>query len=863
MFLFGSVESWGQQSDEVSYSGKVITPNGAPLAGVIVQVCNSEGLTIAYTRVTKHGDFSLRLAKALIPAEGKLVFRLLGYSSVSIPLSEWRDGRHIELQEEVITLPEVVYTAQKIEVASDTLTYQMAAFKQKQDKVLADVLRKMPGIEVSSTGAISYQGRYINKFYVEGMDLMGKGYATLSKNLDASAVQKVEVLRNHQPISLLDGLSFSDRAALNIILKDEVKGAWSIRLDLGAGASATSKPQFLREGRGVLFQFAKRFQSFTLLKSNNTGIDAGGSILDQIRGEGMEGSSAEFLLSHPSITTSGISAERYRMNDSHFGSSNWLSKTRSGHFIRVQAKLLTDKAAIQQAKSRTFLQTEPRYTLQEQYDVGRRQARGSIATTYEVNQRHLYLKSDIMGYAGRRLSRGETRWWQGDDAVPNVDRSQHMVWQSDEWGAKQDLVLMRRIGAGQQYVTLESHAEYQQIPEELLINGGQLQRSLGKKLSWNSFLKMGHSLSRFNLTYHLGVTHIREKLLLHHAQTTVGDFSYSRWAPYLQSSLSLERGAWMLRARCSATWLIQQLGQKGYQHLLLFDPFLYLKYQVSGMLAFSLRASRNSLPTSLYDVLEVPYYTSYNSRRIGIGKAEQQVSHSITLRSEYARPSQSFFSHLQVSYVTMDNLPLYYFDISPDGVGTFTASSLRDRSQTVNFSGRMGKGIGWGLLTMAVAPSYQVSKYALLLSGSHTTPHLFRSEQGSLGLEVHFHPFPMFSLEGLSSFRYYRLFREEGDRKMLSQKSFAQKLSLFFMPASWRLQWDNHLYYNSDESDPCTLFIDLALSYERSKYEMGIKCQNLLDSHTYNHRWLSSDLEQSSLTFLRPRSLLFWISFRL
>ena len=59
----------------------------------------------------------------------------------------------------------------------------------------------MPGMEVKPDGQISFNGKAINKFYIEGMDLMGDRYALASGNLLRKRVKSVEVLRNHQLVN--------------------------------------------------------------------------------------------------------------------------------------------------------------------------------------------------------------------------------------------------------------------------------------------------------------------------------------------------------------------------------------------------------------------------------------------------------------------------------------------------------------------------------------------------------------------------------------------------------------------------------------------------------------------------------------
>lgn len=40
----------------------------------------------------------------------------------------------------------------------------------------------MPGIDVASNGKIQYQGIDINKFYIEGNDLLGGKYGLIGQN---------------------------------------------------------------------------------------------------------------------------------------------------------------------------------------------------------------------------------------------------------------------------------------------------------------------------------------------------------------------------------------------------------------------------------------------------------------------------------------------------------------------------------------------------------------------------------------------------------------------------------------------------------------------------------------------------------
>ena len=137
------------------------------------------------------------------------------------------------VKESRIILKEVQVKARKIWGQSDTINYSVGSFIGKNDVVIADVLRKLPGIEVSLEGLIKYQGKPINKFYIEGMDALQGRYGIATNNISAKDVATVQVLENHQPVKALEKSRPSDQAAINLKLKDEVKGTFSMTAQLG------------------------------------------------------------------------------------------------------------------------------------------------------------------------------------------------------------------------------------------------------------------------------------------------------------------------------------------------------------------------------------------------------------------------------------------------------------------------------------------------------------------------------------------------------------------------------------------------------------------------------------------------------
>lgn len=114
-------------------------------------------------------------------------------------------SEHLDSIIKSLKLKEVVVKAKKIRQSGDTISYAASSYISKDDKVLADLLRKMPGVEVIGNGQIKYNGQWVNEFYIEGADMLGDNYGEATKNLDAKAIGSVQIMENHQNIKLFQG----------------------------------------------------------------------------------------------------------------------------------------------------------------------------------------------------------------------------------------------------------------------------------------------------------------------------------------------------------------------------------------------------------------------------------------------------------------------------------------------------------------------------------------------------------------------------------------------------------------------------------------------------------------------------------
>ena len=197
---------------------------GRPVADVYVMLMSADGKRIlAYDYSRDDGAFALDLPPGGEEGEFVVATSRLGYEALRRSVRPREGGVELRLRESSVKLREVKVVAAPMRRRGDTLNYFMSNFARPQDKTLAEVLARMPGIEIRSDGQVKYDGRPINRFYIEDMNLLGNRYSLATKNLSPGDIATVQVYENHEPMKMLRGRTDPDQAALNIKLKDRAR----------------------------------------------------------------------------------------------------------------------------------------------------------------------------------------------------------------------------------------------------------------------------------------------------------------------------------------------------------------------------------------------------------------------------------------------------------------------------------------------------------------------------------------------------------------------------------------------------------------------------------------------------------------
>ncbi|ADR23492.1 TonB-dependent receptor [Marivirga tractuosa] len=296
--------------------GKVENDRGELLIGASVLLKNNRDRILDFSISDRDGKYQIPFDEA---DSVILEISYIGYKKIKkavfVDASREID---VKMVEDVVELDEVKLRAPPIIDFGDTINYSVNAFKSQQDRVIADVLRKLPGISVDGDGRVSYMGEPIEKYYIDGLDLLEGRYNLANNNLPADAVSDVQILENHQPIRIYDSLVFSNKTSLNIKLNKNVTLTGSGKL--GGGLSPA-----LWEANVSPMLFNKKQQVIASFQSNNTGNNLERE-LQSFRSSSLNFGQKDYLLEVQSINQPPFNEKFWLDNQSHLGSINYLRK---------------------------------------------------------------------------------------------------------------------------------------------------------------------------------------------------------------------------------------------------------------------------------------------------------------------------------------------------------------------------------------------------------------------------------------------------------------------------------------------------------------------------------------------------------
>lgn len=178
-------------------------------------------------------------------SEGKYVFRVtyMGFqtkdSIITVAGDRYKlDFGKIFIVEETQNLTDVVVTKYlaPVTVKKDTTEFNASSFKVRDGASVEELIKKLPGMEVSDDGAIKYNGESIEGLQLDGRDFFTDNITMGTKNLLSDMIDKLQVVDKKSDESRLTGMSDGEnKKIINLVVKKERKKGLMGNLSGGYG----------------------------------------------------------------------------------------------------------------------------------------------------------------------------------------------------------------------------------------------------------------------------------------------------------------------------------------------------------------------------------------------------------------------------------------------------------------------------------------------------------------------------------------------------------------------------------------------------------------------------------------------------
>lgn len=271
VLLFAGTLSSIAQTKNITVTGTVIekeTKEAAIQATVqLLSLPDSTYITGAAT--LDKGKFTLPKVSA-----GKYVMQIsyIGFQRKSIPLQLNASTPNlnvgvIELETDAILLQEAVIIAEAppVTVKADTTEYAASAYRVPEGAMLEELVKKLPGAEVSEDGKITVNGKEIKKIMVDGKEFFTDDPQMAMKNLPVNMVEKVKAYDKKSDMARITGIDDGEEeTVLDLTVKKGMKQGWIGNLISGYG----NKDRY--EAGGMISRFEDN-SSFSVVGAiNNT-----------------------------------------------------------------------------------------------------------------------------------------------------------------------------------------------------------------------------------------------------------------------------------------------------------------------------------------------------------------------------------------------------------------------------------------------------------------------------------------------------------------------------------------------------------------------------------------------------------------
>jgi len=839
---------------QVNVSGTVVDKDSnEPLTGASVIVKGADGKIKKYATSKGDGGFAMSLPSV---AGCRLEVSMMSFAKQSIPLDSVSFPITVQLEPGTTLLKEVTVKADRIHEQGDTITYNVGSFAQQQDRSIGDVLKRMPGINVEQSGKIQYQGEDINKFYIEGSDLLGGKYGIATNGISHEDVGAVEVMENHQPMQVLSGISFSDKAAINLKLKNKAKATWSFHGDAGGGYS-WQPDGAIWDGELFAMAVMPNFQNITTFKTNNIGEDLSAQATDFFASRRGTDLSRYVGVSLPGVPN--LSRKRTLFNRSALVSTNALWKLGRGEF-KTQIDYSFNRITAEAANVTTYFLNDGNRVVNEDRNGVDRSHSLSGKFIYELNQKTAFINNTL---------KTNIDW---DDVRLGVtgSLSNNQTASLPDYYVGNDFKLIKRFN-GKHLVTFISKNEWESLPQTLSvsINDGFMRQQVKDHAFYtNESAAYAFSVKCITISLEGGVKgYVRtmRSELPDMPEEIPGETTNVLNTNYFTVYATPKFEYWVRRVNFTLNAPVsfahytfdKALANRSEVY---FSPSLSMNWKPNNRFEMSVSGGTGRSPMDLNMIQPGYVMTNYRSFRRGIDDFYNSSSQRVSGRLSYKHTRRGIFANAMV----MQSWSHRPYTLAQQLYGDYVVYSYTDAEsdgQMLMASGNIGKTLDFMRGSANINGSFSRNESHLISENTNVNSV---GTSWSVGAKINGAPLRWFSFDYRFEWASSRMSMNGTNASWLG--NMENELLLNIMPhRKWEWHISGEHYRNELTADQFknVFLLDTKVIFKLNKrLELSASLSNIFNQRTYNYTTYNQLTSFESQRWLRGRELLISISLR-
>jgi hypothetical protein len=257
---------------QTTISGRVSYQDGTAMINASVKIRDSaKGPIIHYALSDLQGNYRISLPG--LNRRYRMECSFVGYKN-HIFVVETRDARpeifmhNITMDADTGVLNEIhVQANPPVRVSGDTTIFRADAFRQGNEANVGDLVNNLPGFSVED-GRIKYNGRSVSRVLVEGEDLFGQDYTTITRNVSSRGIEKIELIDNYKDNTYLS-TRLQKGQELVVNLRFDKKFLYRV---VGSAELGSDPSLQYYKARGNLISFMPKLKFVTTVNVNTTGF---------------------------------------------------------------------------------------------------------------------------------------------------------------------------------------------------------------------------------------------------------------------------------------------------------------------------------------------------------------------------------------------------------------------------------------------------------------------------------------------------------------------------------------------------------------------------------------------------------------